>query len=246
MLFSLLLCGFSMRMKNAVNYIFLRKTQWRLKEKKSHYNTQSFVWTSKPITYVCKQPNTRKHTSVHHAGTNNGYAHDTQTYWYHITQLTQPGKIFQGLCAYWKSLGWPDPGNPEQLGPWSCSAIDGIHGGAAAGLVDSGWVGLRGPNISWAWAEADAPESWYRSKFMPANCKKECPAVQECEQSICEAMDMQKKRMRFVVICITSIGQAKSTMPWGFWGQCEITCCWLCSGIPWPVKFRNHFIRIAV
>jgi len=51
---------------------------------------------------------------------------------------------------------------------------------------------------------------------MPANCKKECPAVQECEQSICEAMDMQKKRMRFVVICITSIGQAKSTMPWGF------------------------------
>ena len=124
MLFSLLLCGFSMRMKNAVNYIFLRKTQWRLKEKKSHYNTQSFVWTSKPITYVCKQPNTRKHTSVHHAGTNNGYAHDTQTYWYHITQLTQPGKIFQGLCAYWKSLGWPDPGNPEQLGPWSCSEID--------------------------------------------------------------------------------------------------------------------------
>ena len=35
MLFSLLLCGFSMRMKNTVNYIFLGKTQWRLKEKKA-------------------------------------------------------------------------------------------------------------------------------------------------------------------------------------------------------------------
>jgi hypothetical protein len=35
-------------------------------KKQSHYNTQ-FVWTSKPITYICKQwlckqPNTRKHS----------------------------------------------------------------------------------------------------------------------------------------------------------------------------------------
>jgi len=104
MLFSLLLCGFSMRMKNAVNYIFLRKTQWRLKEKKSHYNTQSFVWTSKPITYVCKQPNTRKHTSVHHAGTNNGYAHDTNILVPHHTIHTT-WKHFPGLVCLLEVVG---------------------------------------------------------------------------------------------------------------------------------------------
>ena len=48
--------------ENSVNYIFLGKTQWRLKEKKSHYNTQSFVWTANPSPTFA---NSQTHESIH-------------------------------------------------------------------------------------------------------------------------------------------------------------------------------------
>lgn len=121
-----------MKIQSIIGYIPGEKKQGVQKEKKRG-SLQYIEFCLEPMTY------TRKHISLHHAGTNNGYAHGTQTYWYHITQFTHllPSTMYLlALLTYeLQGTSYVQPGTAL----YRACVLTGIHGSDLILEIQSSW-----------------------------------------------------------------------------------------------------------